>query len=163
MFPWETGWDKRTLRASLPGADIVGFQRKAAPRFIFGQVKSSSENRVPPQIVSSGDDCLKAQMYRLDHNDIERMPLIQWLLLRVKGTAWEATFKEALEKYAQKDYFLVGMLISGGRAVNAKDMTSICKDIQHDKTTGELSLFSYYIPYDKESWVDLVHGQEVAS
>lgn len=43
MFPWPTGFDKRTPKASLPGPDLVGLYRHAAPRFIFGQVKSSSE------------------------------------------------------------------------------------------------------------------------
>ena len=58
MFPWETGWDKRVSLASLPGADIVGLQNKKAPRFIFGQVKSFSEKRVPPQVVNTANDCL---------------------------------------------------------------------------------------------------------
>lgn len=56
-FPWPTSWDKRTPKTSLPGADIPGFCRKASPRFLFGEVKSSSEAKFPPQVAYSGDDC----------------------------------------------------------------------------------------------------------
>lgn len=161
MFPWETGWDKRTPKASLPGADIVGFQNKTVPRFIFGQVKSSSERRVPPQIVNSGDDCMREQMYRLDHTEVERMQLIQWLLPRVKGTDWENAFNEALEKYSQKDYFLVGVLVSGGRDVNSADLTGICAGIQHNTSNGDMTLFGYYLPFDKSEWVGMLQNREV--
>jgi len=163
IFPWETGWDKRTPRASLPGADIVGFQNKTAPRFMFGQVKSSSENRLPPQVVNSGKDCLRNQMHTLKHECAERIQLIQWLLVRAKGSAWENSFNEALERYVQEDYYLVGILISGGRAANAKDLTGICKGINHTKDSGEISLFGYYLPFDMKSWVSMVPDWEVTA
>jgi hypothetical protein len=72
MFPWPTGFDKRSRKASLPGPDLVGLQRRAAPRFVFGQVKSSSENRVPPQVVNSTEDCLRNQMIQLRHRPTNR-------------------------------------------------------------------------------------------
>jgi hypothetical protein len=161
MFPWEMGWDKRTPKASLPGADIVGFQNKVAPRFIFGQVKSSSEKRVPPQIVNSGVDCLREQLHRLDHTDTERMQLIQWLLPRIKGTDWENTFNEALEKYSHKDYYLVGVLVSGGRSVNSDDLTGICSGIKHVADNGDMTLLGYYLPFEKSEWVAVLQGRGV--
>ena len=162
MFPWETGWDKRTSKASLPGADIVGLQNKAAPRFIFGQVKSSSEERVPPQIVNSGKDCLKKQMHRLRHSNAEQRQLIQWLLLRMKGTNWEKSFNEALGKYVQKDYCLVGVLVSGGRKAEKSDLSGICADIQHAVGDGEMTLLGYYLPFMKHEWPGLVQRKEVS-
>jgi hypothetical protein len=161
MFPWETGWDKRKRKASLPGPDIVGLQNKTSPRFIFGQVKSTSEQRVPPQVVNSGKDCLKEQMYFLCHSMAERIQLIQWLLPRVKGTDWESPFNEALGKYAQNDYYLVGVLVSGGRSTDENDLTGICADLQHDIDDGELSLFGYYVPFDKKEWIELTQSTEV--
>jgi hypothetical protein len=150
MFPWATGWDKRTPRASLPGADIVGFQNKSSPRFIFGQVKSSSEKRIPPQVVQSGKDCLKEQMHCLRHQKSERQQLVQWLLPRVKGTAWESVFNEALGRYTSNNYYLVGLLISGGRDADSTDLTGICPDIQHSTGDGEVSLLGYYLPFEKD-------------
>ena len=157
MFPWETGWDKRNTKASLPGADIVGFQNKSEPRFIFGQVKSSSESRVPPQVINSSNDCLSCQMCRLAHVSTERIQLIQWLLLRVKGTSWESAFNEALERYTKDNFLLIGMLISGGRDAKPRDLTSICADIQCEERIGEISLLGYYLPFRKDSWASLVH------
>jgi hypothetical protein len=144
----------------LPGADIVGIHNKAAPRFIFGQVKSSSEDRVPPQVINSGSDCLKKQMHCLRHNVAERQQLVQWLLLRMRGTAWENAFNEALVKYAKKDYYLVGLLISGGRKVNSDDLTCICSDIQHTTDDGEVALFGYYLPFDKKDWGEMLQNME---
>jgi hypothetical protein len=162
MFPWETGWDKRASRASLPGADIVGFQNKAAPRFIFGQVKSSSEKRVPPQIVNYGVDCLKNQMHSLRHRKNERQQLIQWLLPRVKGTDWESVFNEALNRYANNEYFLTGILLSGNRDIDPNDLCGICQDIQHTADDGEIVLLGYYIPIDKSEWVALTQEMGMA-
>jgi len=158
MFPWSVAWDKRTTNASLPGADIVGFQDKVAPRFIFGQVKSSSEKRVPPQVVNSGSGCLKEQMRDLQHKKGARQQLIQWILPRVKGTFWEKAFSEALAKYADKNYLLVGLLVSGGRNVNEKDLTVICAEIKHTAGDGEIMLFGYYLPLDKSKWVIMIQG-----
>jgi len=160
LFPWATGWDKRVPSASLPGADIVGFQNKIAPRFIFGQVKSSSEKRIPPQNVNSSNDCLKNQMYSLCHKRNERCQLIQWLLPRLKGTTWENIFNEALNKYANSDYLLVGILVSGGRDANVKDLNCICQDIQHNSSDGEIALLGYYLPIDKNEWGALVQEME---
>ena len=162
IFPWETGWDKRTPKASLPGADVVGLQNKKAPRFIFGQVKSSSENRVPPKVVSTSKDCLKDQMYHLRHVPVEQMQLIQWLLMRTRGTDWSSAFDEALERYSQKDYYLVGLLVSGGRAADPNDLIGICADIRHTADDGDVSLFGYYLPFDKERWIEMLQLREVS-
>jgi len=161
VFPWETGWDKRTLKASLPGADIVGFQSKDTIRFIFGQVKSSSEQRIPPQVVNAVQDGLGAQMYQLAHSTQERIQLIQWLLPRTKGTPWEHAYADALEQYIQKDYCLVGVLVSGGREVNARDLSCICPAIRHSPDDGDVLLLGYYLPFDKNEWAGMVPIREV--
>jgi hypothetical protein len=72
MFPWQTGFDKRIQKASLPGPDLVGFQNRAAPQFLFGEIKSSSEDRVPPQVVNTTDDCLCNQLFKLRHTPLNR-------------------------------------------------------------------------------------------
>jgi hypothetical protein len=48
-FPWPDGRDIRKSGSSLPGADLVGFQRDGGHhRFAFGEVKTSSEKAYPP-------------------------------------------------------------------------------------------------------------------
>jgi len=98
-FPWQTALDKRTPRASLPGPDLVGFHGNPQPRFLFGEGKSSSEAACPPQVIVSGDDCLANQVRRLLTSSAHRQKLIEWLLVRCRGTGWESPFEEALKRY----------------------------------------------------------------
>jgi hypothetical protein len=160
MFPWETSWDKRVESANLPGPDLVGFQDKKEPRFAFGETKSSSEQRVPPQNVNANSDCLREQMKRLRHMPSVRSQLLQWLLLHIKETDWEPVFKEALQCYSERRYWLTGVLVSGGRTSTKKDLTSICADIGHSSDEGEVTLFAYYLPFTKDKWPELLVGNE---
>lgn len=160
MFPWPTGFDKRTRKASLPGPDLVGLQRHATPRFVFGQVKSSSENRQPPQVVNSTDDCLRNQMVQLRHRPADREQLISWLLVRMRGTEWEAAFNEALKRYSEGDLWLVGVLVSGGRDPFETDLTNICAAIAHQPGCAEVHLLGFYLPFQKNDWVDIIYGRE---
>lgn len=163
MFPWPTGFDKRATKASLPGPDLVGLQRHAAPRFVFGQVKASSENRVPPQVVNSTEDCLRNQMRQLRHRTADRQQLISWLLVRLRDTEWENAFNEALQRYSDGDLWLVGVLVSGKREPNEKDLASICAGIEHQPGKGEVHLLGFYLPFHKDEWVDIVYGREAIS
>ena len=54
-WPWNTVRDRRTPRASLPGADLVGFyceENKVV--FLFGEVKTSSDPSTPPGVMHGG-------------------------------------------------------------------------------------------------------------
>jgi len=160
MFPWPTGFDKRTRKASLPGPDLVGLQRHVAPRFVFGQVKSSSEDRVPPQVVNSTEDCLRNQMIQLRHRSADRQQLISWFLVRMRGTEWESAFNEALKRYSDGDLWLVGVLVSGRRSPVDTDLTSICAGIDHQPGEAEVHLLGFYLPFHKNEWVDIIYGKE---
>lgn len=162
MFPWPTNFDKRTPKASLPGADLVGLQCYSAPRFVFGQVKSSSEDRVPPQIVNSTKDCLQNQIYELRHSRTIRQQLISWLMVRVKDSRWEDAFNEALKQYSDGNIWLVGILVSGKRSPKEEDFLDICKGLEHDSDFGEIKLMGFYLPFHKDEWVDIVYGKEVS-
>ena len=51
VWPWNHVRNRRTPAASLPGADLVGFCRDAQGfGLLFGEVKTSSDVRVPPQV-----------------------------------------------------------------------------------------------------------------
>jgi len=163
MFPWPTGFDKRIRKASLPGPDLVGLQRHAAPRFVFGQVKASSEDRVPPQVVNSTDDCLRNQMFQLRHGPADQQQLISWLMVRMRGTEWETAFNEALRRYSEGDLWLVGVLVSGGRTPDSNDLTNICAGIKHQPGGAEVHLLGFYLPFHKSKWVNLIYDKEAVS
>ena len=49
-WPWNTVRDRRTPRASLPGADLVGFCcEDGNVALLFGEVKTSSDTNSPPR------------------------------------------------------------------------------------------------------------------
>jgi hypothetical protein len=54
-FPWPSSRDLKNPNASATGADLVGFQKTGdldSPyRFAFGEVKTSTEAKWPPQVV----------------------------------------------------------------------------------------------------------------
>ena len=51
-WPWHSVRDCRTPRASLPGADLVGFCRKGeVVLLLFGEVKTSQDESSPPRVM----------------------------------------------------------------------------------------------------------------
>ncbi|NPV81555.1 MAG: hypothetical protein HPY52_15050 [Firmicutes bacterium] len=66
--------DKRTPAASLPGPDLVGFHRSEQTRFLFGEVKSSSQDDPRGGIQwENGQDLCPDTLY-LDSVTIEPKP-----------------------------------------------------------------------------------------
>jgi len=114
VFPWNTERDKRTPFASLPGADIVGFQQDGnSYRLALGEVKSSSDETSPPQVMY-GRSGMTHQIDELATNLSKIFQLIKWLVIRVKNTTYENAFNEACERYlnsGRSDLALFGVLV----------------------------------------------------
>jgi hypothetical protein len=114
VLPWNTERDKRNPFASLPGADIVGFQREGGShRLALGEVKCSSEAKSPPQVMS-GRGGMTHQLDTLATNLGTICQLLKWLLPRVKNTAHEPAFNAACTRYfnsERRDLALFGVLV----------------------------------------------------
>lgn len=115
VLPWNTERDKRNPFASLPGADIVGFQRDGCShRLALGEVKCSSEAKSPPQVMSGRSGGLTHQIDNLASNLGTICQLLKWLLPRVKHTAHEPAFNTACTRYfnsGRRDLALFGILV----------------------------------------------------
>ncbi len=115
VLPWNTERDKRNPFASLPGADIVGFQRDGAShRLALGEVKCSSEAQSPPQVMSGRSRGLGHQLDTLAGNLGTICQLLKWLLPRVKTTEHVGSFNTACTRYFNsscRDLALFGLLI----------------------------------------------------
>lgn len=115
VLPWNTERDKRNPFASLPGADIIGFQRDGAShRLALGEVKCSSEEQSPPQVMSGRSGGIGHQLDTLAGNLGTICQLLKWLLPRVKGTTHEGSFNTACTRYfnsRRRDVALFGILI----------------------------------------------------
>jgi hypothetical protein len=115
VLPWNTERDKRNPFASLPGADIVGFQRDGdSHRLALGEVKCSSEAQWPPQVMSGRSRGLGHQLDTLAGNLGTICQLLKWLLPRVKRTQHEGSFNNACTRYfnsERRDLALFGILV----------------------------------------------------
>ena len=114
VFPWPTGRDLRNPRASPAGADLLGFQKHGkSQRFAFGEVKTSGEEKWPPQVVT-GRHGLAKQLEELRDSDQTKDHLvIVYLCHRAPNSNWEIPYREAAVRYLQNasDISLFGFLI----------------------------------------------------
>lgn len=85
-WPWNHARDKRTPKASLPGKDLVGFIESGAGfALLFGEIKSSSDSRTPPNVMH-GSDGMVSQLVEAACERTEQNCLLKWLRRRCKNT-----------------------------------------------------------------------------
>lgn len=112
-FPWPDGRDERKFGSSLPGADLVGFGTdEEGDCLAFGEVKTSSEARFPPNVMY-GPMGLKQQLEDLRDQEALRDGLLKYLGHRAGEAAWRSRFEAASRRYLQNksDIQLYGVLI----------------------------------------------------
>lgn len=150
VMPWNSERDKRNPFASLPGADIVGFQRDGDSHCLaLGEVKCSSEAKWPPQVVS-GRSGMIHQLDTLASNLSTICQLLKWLLPRVKNTAHEAAFDAACTRYfnsGNRDLALFGILVRDQEA-REKDLQARGRALAGRLTTPtRCCLIALYLPW----------------
>lgn len=114
IWPWNMERDKRHPKASLPGADLIGFRSEGGDtRLVLGEVKSSTDVNTPPGVMNSRSGMIQ----QIDNlaNDLSRIwQLLKWLWPRCKGTENENLFNEAVKLFVNsgnKAVTLIGVLI----------------------------------------------------
>ncbi|NMB01414.1 MAG: hypothetical protein GX971_07870 [Firmicutes bacterium] len=161
VWPWNMEKDKRNPKASLPGADLIGFQRDGdSTVLVVGEVKTSSERKSPPGVMN-GRSGMKNQLDSLA-NDLSLIgQLLRWLLPRCKNTKYEPLFQSAVSTYFEsgnRELALFGVLIRDTEA-NESDLKSrgnalskiIC-------CPTRCALLALYIPHDISSLPSYVTG-----
>jgi hypothetical protein len=170
VFPWNMERDKRNPFGSLPGADIVGLTGEGPNcRFALGEVKSSSEEKYPPQVMSgrsyNPDEENHAgmgnQIYKLANDLTAICQLIKWLLPRVKGTDHEPNYDQAAITFfnsGNKDIALFGILIRDTQA-EEKDLSLPGAAFRRDfsnPTTCQLT--ALYLPWGINKLIDKIRN-----
>ena len=114
VWPWNLERDKRTPKASLPGADLIGFvEINNETRLLIGEVKTSSDKNTPPNVMTSRSGMIH-QLEELVTNLSLMSQLLRWLQSRCKNTDYESQFNAAvilLLKSGNKSVAIFGILI----------------------------------------------------
>ena len=125
FFPWPHSRDTKSVGASLPGADLVGFGRDSSGDcFAFGEVKSSSEKTHPPRVMYSTHG-LTRQLEDLRDKAETRATLFMYLAQRAPGQGWKSQFENATIRFLKdpNDVQIFGFLV--------RDVAHSKSDLRH--------------------------------
>jgi hypothetical protein len=162
-WPWNSVRDRRTPRASLPGADLVGFCREGEEVFLlFGEVKTSSDSKSPPQVMNGSGGMawqLEEEATRLDIQH----SLLKWLRCRCTSPEHQNLYYAAVKKYVLsmgKEILLVGLLLrdTEPNELDVKSRTAYLAQKLCDPTRVELH--AWYLPFPIREWARLLDGGE---
>lgn len=148
-WPWNMERDKRNPKASLPGADLVGFVDEGnGVRLALGEVKTSKDAKSPPGVMD-GRGGMIHQIDRLASDLTLIFQLLKWLHPRCKGTENQAPFSASLKllfSSGNKAIVLFGVLIRDTQP-NELDLKARAKKLSkllQEPTTCHLT--AIYLP-----------------
>ena len=150
-FPWSNNRDLKNPNSSQTGADMVGFHQG---QFAFGEVKTSTEQKYPPQVTSKKGDGLNTQLKKLCHDRDGRWVLVQYLFHRVKSTT---EYQEACIAYLKdkKNFYIFGVLVRDVEP-NINDWNYLKKHlVVHEQ--NRVSLVALYLP--KNDGIQKLHAR----
>ena len=161
VWPWNAERDKRTPRASLPGADLVGLMEEDGEAYLaLGEVKTSNDPRRPPQVMY-GRTGMAHQIDNLAGGLAIQFAILKYLNVRCKNTDYWPLFQRAAENY----------LRSGGKAIRL--FGSLVRDTEADEgdlraraialaprlsSPTRLRLIALYLPESIDNLVGFVEG-----
>lgn len=159
-WPWNLVRDRRTPRASLPGADLVGFCKEGdTVLLLFGEVKTSSDTNKPPNVMNGSGGMawqLKDEATRLDIQHA----LLKWLRARCESIKHRALYRAAVQRYVQslgKEILLVGILLRDTEP-NELDVTARAKAIAESLgNPTRIEITAWYLPVPIKDWPALLH------
>lgn len=162
-WPWNENRDRKTPRASLPGADVVGFVGEGeSVTFLFGEVKTSSDQNHPPGVMA-GRSGLAHQIDALASSLEINASLLRWLYARCKNTDHWPKFQVACERYfasAGTDVTLVGVLLRD-TSPHEDDLRTRSQAIAAlNQDFPKMRLDAWYVPRAINEWVHTVMSDE---
>lgn len=160
-WPWNLVRDRRTPRASLPGADLVGFCKEGdAVLLLIGEVKTSSDANTPPNVMNGSGGMawqLKDEATRLDIQHA----LLTWLRARCESREHQELYKAAVQRYVQslgKEILLVGILLRDTDP-NELDVTARAKSLATSLgSPTRIEITAWYLPVSIKDWPALLSG-----
>lgn len=160
-FHWNKRRDSKNPEANQTGADLVGFiELKGEILFLFGEVKTSSEEKSPPQVLTQEGKGMISQLKELYSNHKKRLDLIRYLQTKIAlNDNIKEDFQSAIKAYYNPDnnYQLIGVLIRDTEAIE-DDLKKVYEDLKDTilKPTG-LQLVAVYLPIKQEKWIEILN------
>lgn len=160
-WPWNMVRDRRTPKASLPGADLVGFIiTTSGTLLLFGEVKTSNDISNPPNVMY-GRSGMISQLDNLANNCQNRNCLIKWLYHRCKNAEFGPLFQEAVTQYLHsggQDFVLFGLLMrdTNPHILDLQNRAIELASVVANPTKVELN--AWYLPTPINQWPSLVAG-----
>lgn len=160
VWPWNENRDRKTPKASLPGADIVGFIGDGdATVFLFGEVKTSSHADNPPGVMN-GRSGLAHQIDSLATQVPTQNVLLKWLWARCSTTELKARFRTAASRYlvsGGKDFAIVGVLLRD-TPPHADDLRTRGATLDKGDSSPRMRLDAWYTPRPIAEWLSVAQG-----
>lgn len=161
LWPWAESRDRRTPKASLPGADLVGFARDTQGFvLLFGEVKTSFDKKTPPGVMN-GSSGMAWQLERTATGFDIHHALLRWLSLRCATPEHRKAYKEAvgrLLKSGGEDLLIVGMLLRD-TPCDERDVASRAKHLGTQLAAPtRVEVIAWYFPLPIPQWSDTCGG-----
>lgn len=162
IWPWNLERDKRTPKASLPGADMIGFVRiDGRVLLLLGETKTSSDANSPPNVMN-GRGGMVQQLDRLATEISIHRSLLNWLHARCKDTQYWPLYQEAATHYLHsggKLLVLCGMLMRDTPPAQT-DLSSRAMWLGTKVTPPtSANLQAWYLPSPIRDWPALAQGR----
>lgn len=160
-WPWNPARDRRTPKASLPGADLIGFcKERDAVFLLFGEVKTSSDKNTPPSVMR-GSRGITAQLKKIANNRKIRCTLLKWLCVRCKSDEHLELYRAAVRRYVEsqgKEILLVGVLLRDTKS-DERDIISQAKGLAENlDLQTRVEVTAWYLPVLIKDWPALLYG-----
>jgi hypothetical protein len=147
-FPWPTVRDLKNPDASAAGTDLVGFSHTDnVTRFAFGEVKTSREERWPPQVVT-GKHGLAKQLEDLRDSATIKRNLVKYMGHHAQQGSWWSVYQNATGRYLadETDVVLFGVLVRDVKPSN-QDLSGRASSLsQNCPSATAIELFALYLP-----------------
>ncbi|MDH7604334.1 MAG: hypothetical protein QHH13_05490 [Melioribacter sp.] len=168
-FYWNELRDTRNPKGNKTGADLIGFiEIDNEVLFLFGEVKTSSEQKSPPQVMTNPTG-VENQLKDLYKNQNKRLILISYIQNKLglnNNSNFKNDFDNAIRSYYRSNgskYLLYGILVrdTGVNEIDIKQSYDKLKNQILDSIG--LRLLAIYVSIPKNQWLNIINGDEDVS
>jgi hypothetical protein len=157
QWPWNSERDKRTPKASLPGADLIGFATDGkGPLLAVGEVKTSADSASPPGVMYGRSGIINQIDDLAKRRDLH-LQIFKWLRPRCSAEPLRSIFQQAAQRYLGSGgtaIVLFGMLMRD-TPPNQDDLRARAKSLAADvQPPKHVILAAWYLPVPIADWVN---------